>query len=148
MENFFCDGFDVADEQRAFRSAQRVKLRPCSWRPSPFLANFGEGVGVAGEKSVRGFLGGIAEKSNHVQTDFQLFGFVSAANACFTVKIDERPEAVRFAADDGNHERQPEDAGARERSWRAAHTDPDGQRILQRSRVNGLTVKGWGMVSG
>src|ERR1700730_17484750 len=54
------------------------------------------------------------------------------------VAVDEWPKAVRFAADDRDHQRQPEHAGASKRGRRASDTEPNRQRILQRARGNSL----------
>jgi hypothetical protein len=54
------------------------------------------------------------------------------------VAIDQRPEAVRLAADNRDHQRQPEGAGANERAGRAADTKPNRQRLLQRTGENYL----------
>src|ERR1700687_2268570 len=63
---------------------------------------------------------------------------VAGAAASLAISIDERAESFGFATDDGNHERQPKHAGADERSGGTADADPDGQRILQRTRVDRL----------
>jgi hypothetical protein len=63
---------------------------------------------------------------------------VTGAAAGLAVGVDERTESLRFATDDGDHERQPEHARADERGGSAADPNPYGQRILQRTRVDGL----------
>ena len=49
------------------------------------------------------------------------------------VELDERDEALRLAADDGDGEREPERRRAHDRLGRTADGDPHGQRILNRS---------------
>ena len=65
-------------------------------------------------------------------------GGVAGAFAGFAVEIDEGAEAVGLAADDGDHEWKAEHAGADEGFRRAAYAEPDGERILQRARVDAL----------
>jgi len=51
---------------------------------------------------------------------------------------------VWATADDGNHERKSEHSCANKRFGCAADTDPYGERILQRARVDGLAGKSRG----
>jgi len=64
---------------------------------------------------------------------------MAGAQTSPAVAIDQRPEAVWFAADNRDHQRQPERAGANERAGRAADTKPNRQRVLKRPRVNSLS---------
>src|SRR5262245_195921 len=54
------------------------------------------------------------------------------------VQIDQRPETARLSPDDGDHQRETQRSGARERLRRAAHADPDRKWILNRARVDAL----------
>ena len=54
-------GFGVADHQCTSGAAESFKLVARDRRPAAFLANFGEGVGVAGEKVVCGLLVGVGD---------------------------------------------------------------------------------------
>ena len=56
----------------------------------------------------------------------------------FPIKLDERPEPVRMSADDRDHQRQSERAGASERVGSATNAKPDRQGILDRPRVDTL----------
>src|SRR2546423_14582045 len=59
---------------------------------------------------------------------------MAGAQTRLAVTIDQWPEPVRLAADDRDHQRQPERAGANEGTGRAADTEPNRQRILKRAR--------------
>src|SRR6267142_2329343 len=76
-----------------------------------------------------------------MNADLELLWRMAGARTGPAVAIDQRPEAVRLAADDRDHQRQPEGAGANERAGRAADTKPNRQRLLQRTRVNSLPGK-------
>src|SRR6266850_8483197 len=76
-----------------------------------------------------------------MNADLELLWRMAGARTSPVVAIDQRPEAVRLAADDRDHQRQPEGAGANERAGRAADTKPNRQRGLQRTRVNSLPGK-------
>src|ERR1700722_16114228 len=64
IDNFFGDGFGIADHQGPGGSAGGVELRARGWGPAPLLADFGEGVGVAGEEIVSGLLGGVPQETD------------------------------------------------------------------------------------
>src|SRR5207245_5723477 len=63
---------------------------------------------------------------------------VSSPQSRLAVSVDQWSKAVRFAADDRNHERQSEHASANKRTRRASDPEPNRQRILERPRVNSL----------
>ena len=65
-------------------------------------------------------------------------GACPACGAGPAVEIDQRGELARFAADDGHHQRQPEQTRPDERLGCAADPDPDRQRVLRRPRVDAL----------
>src|SRR3977135_553325 len=77
-----------------------------------------------------------------MDADLEFFRRVAGTETGLAVTIDQRPEAVRLAADDRDHQGQPEGAGANKGSWRASDSEPDGQRLLQRARVNALASQG------
>src|SRR6266571_5119900 len=62
----------------------------------------------------------------------------SRAQSRFTVAVDQWSKAVRFPADDGYHQWEPEHAGANKRARCASYTEPNRQRVLQRARINSL----------
>src|SRR5690242_8232803 len=78
-----------------------------------------------------------------MNANLQLIRRVSRAQSRFTVAIDQWPKTVRFPADDGDHEWEPEHAGTNKRARRASDTEPNRQRVLQRSRINSLPGE-WG----
>src|SRR6266404_2575636 len=67
---------------------------------------------------------------------------MAGAQTGLAVTIDQRTEPMRLAADDRDHQRQTERAGANEGARRAADTEPNRQRILERARVNPLPGEG------
>jgi len=66
-----------------------------------------------------------------------LAGWPGAA-AFLTIEVDQRAEAARFAAVNRNHKGKSKRAGADKGFRGSADTQPYGQRVLQRSRVNTL----------
>src|SRR5436189_258274 len=64
---------------------------------------------------------------------------MAGALARLAVQVHQGPETARLAADDRDHERQPECSGADERLGCPSHADPDRQRLLQRSRIDSLS---------
>jgi len=64
VRDLFRDGFSVADQQRAGRSAQGVELSACGGWLSTFLADFGKCVRIAWKEYVRGFFRSVREKAN------------------------------------------------------------------------------------
>jgi len=115
-------GLGVADEERAGGAAESFELAASDGRPAALLADLGEGVGVAGEEVVCGLFVGVGDVAEGVDADFEFLGGVTGAFAGFAVEVDEGTEAVGLAADDGDHERKSEDAGAYEGLRRASHS--------------------------
>src|ERR1700683_4051762 len=85
IEDLLGHGFRVADQQGAFGSADRVELRARGGRPSALLAAFGEGLRVPRENHVRGFGGGVREKTDRVQPYSQAIGGVAGATPGFAI---------------------------------------------------------------
>src|SRR5579862_4053840 len=73
---------------------------------------------------------------------------MKGATPGLAIELYKRPEASGLTADDGNHERKSEHSCANKRFGRAADTDPYGERILQRARVDCLAGKGRAVFSG
>jgi len=107
-------GFGVADHECSAGAAEGFELAAGDGRPAALFAYLGEGVGIAGEEVVCGLLVGVGDVAEGVDADFELLGCVAGALAGFAVEVDEGAEAVGLAADDGDHERQAECAGADE----------------------------------
>ena len=83
-----------------------------------------------------------------MKADLELLRRVASATAGFAVEVDERAEAVGFAADDGDHQGKSQRAGADKGCGRSADAQPDGQRILQRARVDALAGERGAMFAG
>src|SRR6266567_1314154 len=73
-----------------------------------------------------------------MNANLELIWRMSRAQSRVTVAVDQWPETVRFPADDRNHQRQPERAGANKGARGAADTEPNRQRVLQWARINSL----------
>jgi hypothetical protein len=148
LEELVGYGFGVADEECAPGAAEGFELAAGDWRPAALFADFGEGFGVAGEEVVGGLLVGVGYVAQGVDADFESFGGVAGALAGFAVEVDEGAEAVGFAADDRDHERQAEYAGADKRLRSAAYAEPDGERVLQGARVDALSGERGAVLAG
>jgi hypothetical protein len=85
-----------------------------SWRPAAFFTDLSERVGVSGIEIVRSLLGCVSQKANCVKTHDEFLRGMSGATASFAVKVDKRPKSFWFAANDGDHQRKSERAGANE----------------------------------
>src|SRR5882757_7109035 len=78
-----------------------------------------------------------------MDANLELVGRMAGAQTRLAVTLDQRPEPVRFASDDRDHQRQTELPGANEGGGCAADTERYRKRILQRARVNSLAGE-WG----
>src|SRR6266446_722572 len=76
-----------------------------------------------------------------MDADLKLIRRMTGAATGFTVTIDQRPKAMRFAANDRDHQWQPEHPGANERARCASDAEPNRERVLQRAGINSLTGK-------
>src|SRR6267143_4905581 len=74
-----------------------------------------------------------------MQAHLQSLAREAGLPAGLPIEIDQWSEAPRLAADDRDHQRKTERAGADERLGRAADAQPDRQRILQRPGVHTLS---------
>src|SRR2546423_7473278 len=79
--------------------------------------------------------------------DLQSLRRMSETLPGFAIKLDERPEPVRVSADDRDHQRQSERAGASERVGSATNAAPDRQGVLDRPRADALSRQGRAMFS-
>jgi hypothetical protein len=141
VKDLFRDRFSVADQQRAGWSAQGVEWSACGGWPATFLADFGECVRIAWKEYVRGFFPSVREKANGMKTYNESLGGMTGSASSLAIQGYERAEAPWLTADYGHHQRKSKHARTSERFGRAADTDPNGQRILQRARVDGLAGK-------
>lgn len=138
LEDFLSDFIGTADEERAMAADERVKMSARDGRPAALFADLGESVGVTGKKLFGGLLVGGGDVTESVYAHFELLRRMPGGGSGFPIEIDERAEASGLTADDGDHQRQAECAGADERLGGAADADPNGQRVLQRTRIDAL----------
>src|SRR5256885_16588261 len=73
-----------------------------------------------------------------MDTHLELIPRMFSAQTSLAVTVDQWPKTVRFPTDDGDHQRQPERAGANKRARRASDTEPNRECVLQWPRVNSL----------
>ena len=64
------------------------------------------------------------------------------------VVVNQGAEAMGFTTDDGDHEGKAERPGADEGLRCAADSEPDGERVLQRARVDALAGERGAMLAG
>src|SRR6266567_3267968 len=131
----------VADQQRALWTSLRVEPRACDGGPSALLPNIGDGAGVSGKEVVGRLLRGGCDIAERMHANLQLLGRVSCLPAGLAVEIDERTEAPRFTADDGDHQRKSELARPHERFRGAADPEPYREGVLHRPRVDALACQ-------
>ena len=62
----------------------------------------------------------------------------TSAQTGMTIAVYQGREAMGLAADDRDHQRQAEPAGASEGTGCAADTEPNRKRVLERARVDSL----------
>lgn len=105
-------------------------------------------VGIAWKEYFCSFVRGVREKADGMKTNSKSLGRMTSPAPSPAIEVYKRPEASGFTADDGNHERESEHSGANERFGRAADTDPDRQRILQRAGVDCLTCESGAVFAG
>src|SRR6202011_529381 len=73
-----------------------------------------------------------------MNANLELLWRMSGAQTSLAVAIDQRPKPERLAANDRNHQRQSEHAGANKGARRASDPEPNRQRVLKRAWVNSL----------
>src|SRR5437762_3760780 len=93
------------------------------WRPAAFLPDLRKTSRITGKEFVCRFRCTVGDIAQRMNADLELIWSVSGAQTGVTVAIDQWPEAVRFPADDRNHQRQPERAGANKRARRPPDTE-------------------------
>jgi hypothetical protein len=133
-EDLVDDLLRAADDERASAGAQGVEGRPLHRRPAALAADRGHHLGVGREELCRRPLGRIRDVP--VGVDRQRQPPVPGRGARPAMQLGKRHEALRLAADDRKRHRQPEPARTRRRLRIAAHSDPDGQRLLHRARIH------------
>ena len=96
--------------------------------------------GVARKELVGRPLRGVGDIAVGVEADRKLFRIVAGLRRGLAKQLDERREALRHAADDGERHRQAERAGADGRRRIAADRDPD-RDFVRRARIDRLVVE-------
>jgi len=87
--DLFGDLGSVADDEGAGGTAEGIEGFTGDGWPAAFAADPGESAGAAGEEFVGGWLGGVGDVAEQVETDFELGGVVAGALAGFAVGVDE-----------------------------------------------------------
>ena len=110
----------VADQECALRARHGVELRARRRRPAAFAADLRRQMRPARKEGVLRLRVGLADEAHRVNADLELLGQCPARWPALAVEIDERAEALETAADDRDHQRKAERAGAGEGLRRAA----------------------------
>jgi hypothetical protein len=129
------------DRQMSTRTAADVELRPRERRPAAFAADAAHHFGIGREEGLDRGLGRVGEKAVAIDAELQLLRRNARPAPRLAVKRRQRREPCRLAAYDRDRQRQAERPGACHRLGRAAGRDPDGQGVLQRARVDALSVQ-------
>src|SRR5579864_4126103 len=131
--------FSISDNQCPGGSAQSVKLRPSCGGPAALLPDLCERVSVSRIEIVCSLLRGVSQEADCVKSDHQFLSGVAGAAPSLAVKIDQGPKSLWLSANNCDHHRKPERASTSERFGCAADTDPNGQWILERTRIDRLS---------
>src|SRR5882672_2002015 len=94
---------------------------------------------IARRKIRRCPLGTVGNVSDGVNPYGEPFGSVPGFLAGSAVKINERAKALRVSTNDRDHQGQPQHSGTNERLRRATNTEPNRQRVLNRTGIDALT---------
>ncbi|EGE58611.1 hypothetical protein RHECNPAF_2940051 [Rhizobium etli CNPAF512] len=137
------DGLRTADQKGAARAAHRLELGARRRQPAPFPAGLRHHLLPARKEGIPRSVIRIADEAHCVHTDLLFCRRMAGCRPGVSIEIDERPETFEMAADDGDHQRQAECAGAGEGFGRSADTKPDGQPILMRTRINPFAIERW-----
>ena len=140
-QDLLCHFLRFAEEPRALRRELRIELSPRHRCPAALLADVRHHAGEAGVEILGGLLRRVGHVAERVHPDLQLVRRETRPSTRFAVKIDEGTEAVCLAADDRDHQREPEQASANERLWGPADADPDREALLQRPRIHALSAE-------
>src|SRR6266487_1759442 len=103
MQDLFRDSLRISDNECSGRSKQGVEMCASDWRPAAFLPDLRKTSRITGKEFVCRFRCTVGDITQRMNADLELIWRVSGAQTGVTVAVDQWPEAVRFAADDGNH---------------------------------------------
>ena len=117
----------VADEKGAARRTGLVEMGAACRSPSPLAADAVHHLRLRAVEIVGRLLGRVADEAVHIDARGKPRRIVAAAPRRLPIELEQRREARRLAADDGERQRQPEHARARDGLRRAADRDPDRQ---------------------
>jgi hypothetical protein len=98
------DFLRITNQQRAVRPSLGIEPRAGHGRPATLLADVGDSTGLAREELVGGFLRGLCDVPERMDAHLQAIGRMSVSLTGFSIQIDQRAEAPRFAADDRDHQ--------------------------------------------
>lgn len=124
------------------------RMHPRRCREAALARGGGHHLLPPGVDRVGGGTDAVADIAEHMQSDLQLFRCVPGLGTRAAVEVDQWGESPRFAANDRNHQRQAEHAGAHERLRRAPNPDPDRQGVLSRTWKYALSGQGGAMTPG
>src|SRR2546425_6757096 len=107
------------------RARFRVEVSARDGPPATLSTCFGEPLNIARNKFVDSLFHTRCHVPERVHAYAQLLGRMPGASTRLTVKIHQRPKPPRVAADDRDHQRQPEHTRTRERVRGASDPQPD-----------------------
>src|SRR5205085_8618720 len=122
-----------AERERARRGDERFVLRLAGGRPAALPADPVHHPGVGRGEAPVCLPARRRDEGVSVDRDLWL-ALMARLVPDLPVEVDERLETGGPAADDRERQRQAEPGGANDRFGAAADRDPDGQRVLYRSR--------------
>src|SRR5437867_3602854 len=96
--------FRISDDQCTLWTTLSVKACTCHRSPSSLLPNLSHGMSVAWIEIIDCLLRRLCYIALRMYAYLQLVGCMSSSPPCLLVAIDKWPEAVRFAANDCNHQ--------------------------------------------
>src|SRR5207244_9959947 len=138
VSNLVDDLFRSADKQCTLRARFRVEACARDGPPAALATRSGEAFNVARNKFVDSLFHTRRHVPERVHAYAQLLGRMSGASTRLAIKIHQGPKPPRVAADDRDHQRQPEHTRTRERVRGASDPKPDWEWILDRSRIHPL----------
>src|SRR2546430_13959848 len=103
MQDFFRDNLRIGDNERAGWSEQGVEMCASNRWPSAFPANLRKASRITGKEFVCRFRCTVGDIAQRMDANLELIWRVSRAQPRFAVAVDQWPETMRLAADDGDH---------------------------------------------
>src|SRR5205809_7739557 len=111
MQDLFRHSLRISNDERSGRSEQGVEMCASDWRTPSFLPDLRKTPRITGKEFVCRFRCTVGDIAQRMNADLELIWRVSRAQPRVTVAFDQRPEAVRFPADDRSHQWEPKHAG-------------------------------------